>query len=53
VLTEEKSHDLEGLASEIDGAVRHYLSNMFDVFVHEDKLDRISIKFLIYKEIDL
>ena len=53
VLTEEKNHDLEGFANEIDSAVRHYLGNMFDVFVHEDKLDRISITDLIPTESDL
>lgn len=42
VLTEDRNHDLEGMATEIDRAVKHYLENMFDIFVHEDRLGKIS-----------
>lgn len=38
VISEEKNHDLEQFSREIDHALKHYLSNMFDVFVHDDKL---------------
>jgi hypothetical protein len=42
IMLEEKEHDLEGLSSQIDGAVEQYLSNLFDVFVHDEKFDELS-----------
>lgn len=38
VLSEEKNHNLEGLSNDIDNALKHYLDNMFEVYIHEDKL---------------
>lgn len=48
VLMEEKNHDLTGFAKEIDDSIKHYLQNMFDVFVHEDRLPRVGIAFLYF-----
>ena len=35
VLNEEKNHDFDGIQSSIDDAIKHYISNMFDV--HHDE----------------
>ena len=45
VLTEEKHHDFEAMSYEIDTAVKAYLKNMFDLFIHEDHLNELS-KFI-------
>ena len=42
MISEEKNHDLEGLSNEIDNALKHYLENMFDVYIHKDKFQKIS-----------
>ncbi|KAM3129050.1 hypothetical protein pb186bvf_018828 [Paramecium bursaria] len=51
VISEEKNHDLEQFSREIDHALKHYLSNMFDVFVHDDKLPQIVQSIQSYVEI--
>jgi|LakMenEpi03Aug12_release.lakeMendotaPanAssembly.Ray.scaffolds.fasta_scaffold3001633_1 hypothetical protein len=43
VMNEEKNHDFEKISAEIDKSVRHYLEHMFDLFVHEDHLNELSI----------
>jgi hypothetical protein len=45
ILTEEQNHDLEGVSREIDQTIKHYLSGLFDVFIHEDRLTVISRLF--------
>jgi hypothetical protein len=42
VMMEEKNHDLEGFSREIDTALKAYLKNLFDVFVHEDHINELS-----------
>ncbi|CAD8068689.1 unnamed protein product [Paramecium primaurelia] len=51
VISEEKNHDLEGLSLDIDNALKHYLDNMFDVCIHEDKLQKINDALNEYVEI--
>ncbi|CAD8098232.1 unnamed protein product [Paramecium sonneborni] len=51
VISEEKNHDLEGLSLDIDNALKHYLENMFDVCIHEDKFQKINDALSEYVEI--
>ena len=37
ILTEEVNHDFDGMSSQIDESIKHYLSNQFEVF-HNDKI---------------
>ncbi|CAD8116002.1 unnamed protein product [Paramecium sonneborni] len=51
VMNEEQNHDFEQLAQEVDEALKLYLSNAFDVFIHDDKIQKISQTFLEYVDI--
>ncbi|CAD8166113.1 unnamed protein product [Paramecium octaurelia] len=51
VISEEKNHDLEGLSLDIDNALKHYLDNMFEICIHDDKLQKISDALKEYVEI--
>ncbi|CAK57576.1 unnamed protein product (macronuclear) [Paramecium tetraurelia] len=51
VMSDEQHHDFEQLTLEVDDALKMYLSNAFDVFVHEEKLQKISQAFTEYVDI--
>ncbi|CAD8084756.1 unnamed protein product [Paramecium primaurelia] len=51
LLFEKKDHDLEGLSLDIDNALKHYLQNMFDICIHNDKFDKINDVLREYVEI--
>ncbi|CAD8181329.1 unnamed protein product [Paramecium octaurelia] len=51
VISEEKDHDLEGLSLDIDNALKHYLENMFDICIHNDKFQKINDALNEYVEI--
>ncbi|CAD8214825.1 unnamed protein product [Paramecium octaurelia] len=51
VMSDEQHHDFEQLTLEVDDALKMYLSNAFDVYVHEEKLQKISQAFTEYVDI--
>ncbi|CAD8166320.1 unnamed protein product [Paramecium pentaurelia] len=51
VMSDEQNHDFEQLTLEVDDALKIYLSNAFDVYVHDDKLQKIIQTFTEYVDI--
>ncbi|CAD8188544.1 unnamed protein product [Paramecium octaurelia] len=51
VMSEEQNHDFDQITFDVDNALKHYLSNAFDVVISEDKLVRIVQSFNEYVEI--